>query len=250
VGSVNWTATEAVGVTVAIYAATQVAGALALTIYLLATRGVTDQANEILQSSVWVQFMYILAVEAATIWLIRVFLQKRRTAFAAIGWVRPRAKDVWYVVGGFFAYLFVYGAILQIVSKSLPHLNLDQKQELGFSATASGAALIPIFISLVILPPLVEELLARGLLYSGLKTQLPKWGAALITSLLFAAAHLQFGSGNALLWVAAIDTFILSLVLVTVREKTGSLWPGIGIHGLKNFLAFMALFVWHIADKV
>jgi membrane protease YdiL (CAAX protease family) len=62
---------------------------------------------------------------------------------------------------------------------------------------------------------------------------------------LFAAAHLQIGSGAPLLWTAAIDTFILSLVLCYLRYKTGSLWPGIFLHMLKNLLAFLVIFVFH-----
>jgi membrane protease YdiL (CAAX protease family) len=61
--------------------------------------------------------------------------------------------------------------------------------------------------------------------------------------LLFAAAHLQWGSGAPLLWVAAIDTFVLSMVLSTLREKTGSLWSAIGLHAIKNGVAFTLLFV-------
>jgi membrane protease YdiL (CAAX protease family) len=60
---------------------------------------------------------------------------------------------------------------------------------------------------------------------------------------LFAVAHLQFGSGAPLLWIAAIDTFVLSLFLIYLKDKTDSLWAPILLHMLKNFIAFMALFV-------
>ena len=99
-----------------------------------------------------------------------------------------------------------------------------------------------VFISLVLLPPVVEEIVARGFLYTGLRSKLPKIVAALITSALFAAAHLQWGSGAPLLWVAALDTFTLSLVLVYLREKTGGLAASMGVHMLKNGLAFVVLF--------
>jgi membrane protease YdiL (CAAX protease family) len=36
------------------------------------------------------------------------------------------------------------------------------------------------------------------------------------------------------------------MVLAYLREKTGSLWPPIGLHALKNFVAFMALFVFKV----
>jgi len=54
------------------------------------------------------------------------------------------------------------------------------------------------------------------------------------------------GSGEPLLWIAALDTFILSFVLIYLKEKTGSLWPPIGLHMLKNSLAFISIFILHI----
>jgi len=83
----------------------------------------------------------------------------------------------------------------------------------------------------------------RGFVYTGLRTKLQPVGSALITSAVFASLHLEFGNGAPLLWVAAIDTFILSLVLCYLREKTGSLWPGICLHALKNFVAFATLYL-------
>jgi membrane protease YdiL (CAAX protease family) len=59
---------------------------------------------------------------------------------------------------------------------------------------------------------------------------------------LFGVAHLQFGSGAPLLWVAALDTFTLSIVLCYLREKTGSVWAGVFLHAIKNAIAFVALF--------
>jgi membrane protease YdiL (CAAX protease family) len=100
-----------------------------------------------------------------------------------------------------------------------------------------------VFISLVVLPTIVEEILVRGFLYGGLRNKLRPVGAGLIASLIFAAAHLQFGSGEPLLWVAAIDTFILSLFLIRLRETTGNLWSGMTVHFMKNGLAFTALFI-------
>jgi membrane protease YdiL (CAAX protease family) len=123
---------------------------------------------------------------------------------------------------------------------------VEQSQELGFNPVGT-VELILTFISLVILPPLVEELLMRGYLYTSLKKKLSKIAAALVTSVIFAAAHLQFGSGAPLLWVAAIDTFVLSLFLVSLREKTGGLWASMTLHATKNLIAFMSLFIFHIS---
>ncbi|HVX57224.1 MAG TPA: CPBP family intramembrane glutamic endopeptidase, partial [Candidatus Saccharimonadales bacterium] len=102
------------------------------------------------------------------------------------------------------------------------------------------------FISLVVLPPLAEEIMVRGFLYSSLKKALPTIWAVLITSGLFAAAHLPEGGASGPLYIGAIDTFVLSLVLIYLREQTGNLWASITLHACKNGFAFVTLFVLHV----
>lgn len=144
---------------------------------------------------------------------------------------------------GYFA---IYIALVLALKALIPSLNTGQEQELGFGEHVAGADLAYVLMSLVLLPPIVEEILVRGFLYTGLRSKFPKIPAALITSILFAMAHLQFGSGNALLWIAALDTFTLSMVLVYLRDKTDSLVAPIGVHMLKNGIAFMSLFILHL----
>ena len=86
----------------------------------------------------------------------------------------------------------------------------------------------------------------RGFLYTGLRRRMKPLLSAFIASLVFALAHLQLGSGAPPLYVAAIDTFVLSLILIALRERTGSLWSGIIVHALKNGFAFAAIFIFHI----
>jgi membrane protease YdiL (CAAX protease family) len=100
-----------------------------------------------------------------------------------------------------------------------------------------------IFVSVAVLPPIAEEIIARGFLFEGLKRSWGKRWAAVVVSLLFAMAHLGLGSGTQLIWLAAVDTFGLSFVLVWLREKTGGLTAPIGLHMLKNTIAFVYLFV-------
>ena len=71
---------------------------------------------------------------------------------------------------------------------------------------------------------------------------MPQIAAAIVTSLIFASAHLPEGVGG-LLWVGFIDTFILSMVLVYLREKTNGLYSGMMLHALKNGVAFYVLYL-------
>ncbi len=243
---VNWSATEAVAITLLLYFGSQIVAALCLGLFGGAL-GWDDQRLSNAFEQPLGQFAYVLLVEVFSIGLLYGFMHQRRTAWRKIGWVRPRLQDIAYALTGFAIYFVLYAMIVaQLVSNLLPQIDTDQKQELGFDVGIAGPELIFVFISLVILPPLIEEIMVRGFLYTGLRNKLPMVWAALVTSFVFAVAHLQWGSDKPLLWTAAIDTFVLSLVLVWLRQKTGSLWPGIGLHFIKNGLAFLALYIFKV----
>lgn len=200
-------------------------------------------ANEIehfLTNTTFSQFLYVAITEIFAIILLIFLMRATRETWRTIGVRWPKWRHAIYTFGGLAAYFGIYIVAAMILSGVL---DFDQKQELGFDDQIAGSALIWVFISLVILPPIVEEILFRGFLYTRFKRFLSMRTAAVAVSILFAVAHLQFGSGNPLLWTAALDTFILSLVLVYVREKTGTIWAGVGIHALKNLIAFSILFV-------
>jgi len=203
----------------------------------------SEKVAELLRDNVLAQFLMTLAVEAVLLFLLWLFIRSRKISLRAIGLARPEARDVGYAILGYIAYLAIFIAVSQLAKTILPGLDFNQEQEIGFSQSTAGVSLIIVFASLVILPPIAEEITFRGFLYTGLRNKLPKIIAAIITSVLFALGHLQLGSGNAPLWAAALDTFVLSMILVYLRDKTKSLWSPIYVHMIKNCLAFFVLFV-------
>jgi membrane protease YdiL (CAAX protease family) len=86
----------------------------------------------------------------------------------------------------------------------------------------------------VILAPLAEELLFRGILYPALKRagfpRLSVW----ITSFLFAAIHVNVAT--------FVPLFVLALTLVILYEYTGNLLAPIVAHALFNALNFSKIF--------
>jgi membrane protease YdiL (CAAX protease family) len=241
-GSVNWTPLEAISITLATYFGGQLIGSLMVYLPLAIAGWDSQKATDWFDSSTFGQFVLILAIEAITVGLIYLFIKRRGASFKTLGLRKPQFTDLGYALLGFAAYFLLYVGVAIAAKNLLPGLDVDQEQQIGFES-ATGAQLGLVFVSLVLLPPVVEEILMRGFLYGGLKKSLPKVWAVVITSGLFAVAHLQFGSGEPLLWIAAIDTFVLSLVLIYLRDKTNGLWAPIGLHMIKNFVAFMALFV-------
>ncbi len=245
-GEISWSPLETVGVTVFIYFAGQIVGALLIYLLPLAFGYNTEQIANLLDKNNYYQFLLVLVVELLTLGLLYLYLIKRQASLKTIGLVRrPKLLDLGYVIAGYVVYFAIYLGVLSLLKSLIPQVDTNQQQVIGFDG-AHGLQLPLVFISLVILPPFVEEIMVRGYLYSGLKKGIPIILAAVITSIMFAMAHLQAGNDVPLLWTAAVDTFILSMVLIFLREKTGSLWASIGLHMLKNGIAFFALFVLHM----
>ncbi|MBI1856650.1 CPBP family intramembrane metalloprotease [Candidatus Saccharibacteria bacterium] len=230
-------------VTIGVYFAAQIIGGTLISIYPIVRRWDRVQTMDWLSNSLVAQFFTVVFIYGSILFLLRVFFKKYGGGFRTIGFKKPKWTDMGFALAGYAAYIVAYIVIIILIGLFIPELNLNQKQQLGFSTATTGPGLILIFISLVVLPPLVEELLMRGFLYTGLRARLHKMPSAIITSIVFAVGHLQWGSGNALLWTAAIDTFILSMVLVYLRERTGGLGASIGLHMIKNCVAFASLFI-------
>lgn len=192
------------------------------------------------------QFIISAAIAIATLGLLYLFLRRRNAHPDELGLGTPRPKDILYVLNGAVIYIALYIGIVNLLAGLLPGLDTEQTQELGFTAGAAENELLLIFIALVVLPPIVEEIVVRGFLFSGLRKGLSFWPAAIVSSLLFGFAHLRGGEGGSTIWIAFIDTALLGMVLAYLREKTGRLWAPIGLHALKNGVAFLVLFVFNL----
>lgn len=188
------------------------------------------------------QFYFVLLSDGLILLALWAFLKRRRAAISQLGFARrPIWRDIGLAVLGYLAYFGLLIAAFSIVG-NLTDIDLDQKQELGFDNLLSSSDKLMALISLVLLPPIVEEVVFRGFVYGGLRKKINFWWATIITSLLFAGPHL-LASSEGLLWVAGIDTLILSFVLCYLRETTGALWAPMIVHAVKNSVAFVFLLV-------
>lgn len=235
--------TAAIIVTIGAFFASQIVVGAIIGFLPAITGWTSERVTELLRANVFAQFLMTLAVEVLLLFLLWLFVRSRKISLKSIGLVRPELRDVGYAILGYITYLAIFILVSQFIKAIVPGLNFNQEQDIGFSQSTTGTSLLLVFASLVILPPIAEEITFRGFLYTGLRNKLPKVAAAIITSILFALGHLQLGSGNAPLWAAALDTFVLSLILVYLRDKTKSLWSPIYVHMIKNCLAFLVLFV-------
>ncbi len=89
--------------------------------------------------------------------------------------------------------------------------------------------------SAVILAPLWEELIFRGLLYGYLKSRMSVFAALLVSSLIFSAYHFNLDALMPLLMVGIAAGY--------VYERTRSLYFAIFFHALFNALSMAVLFI-------
>jgi len=245
-GGINWSPVAAVVFVIAVYFIAQVVASLLISIYALERHFSQAAARDWVNNSIWAQFFYVLIAEGLTLGAIYLFLKWRGVSWRAIGWRRPKWSDPGWGLAVLPAYYVLYVVLVVVVHALVPSLNVDQAQQIGFNNISGFGPLLVAFISLVILPPFTEEVLVRGYLYTSLRKGMPQMAAVLVTSVIFASAHLQAGSGAPLLWIAFLDTFVLSLFLIFLREKTDGLWASMTLHGSKNLIAFLTLFIFHL----
>jgi membrane protease YdiL (CAAX protease family) len=118
-----------------------------------------------------------------------------------------------------------------------PHVGFRPEEQSAvhtIRATTSWFGRLTLGGATILLAPVAEEVLFRGIIYPWIKSfgfpQLALWG----TSLLFAVVHFNLVSLPAL--------FLLALILTLLYERTGNLLAPIAAHSLFNTLNLVALY--------
>lgn len=225
----------------AVFILSQMLAALLMSLYP-AIRSLTEVQAAQWLDSITGRFVFMLAAESLAIYATIQLVRLAKVPVSAIGIVKPKFRDVGWAFIAYGLYFLAYLLVIVAVSQVLPAIDLKQEQQIGFENAYEPAELAMTFLILVVIVPVAEEIMFRGFLFSSLRAKYGFWAAAIVTGVLFGAAHLQFGSNAPLLWVAAIDTFILSCFLCYLRENLASIWAPIGLHAIKNGVAFMILF--------
>lgn len=120
--------------------------------------------------------------------------------------------------------------LISIYPQSVPS-GLQKANEI--LQNADGHLLLAFIFSVCIFAPVVEELIFRGIVWYPLERLVSSNFALILTSILFAAAHVD------LLHVIAV--FPLGILFGILRKRTGSIWPAIIAHTANNTMASLSL---------
>jgi len=185
-----------------------------------------DRSGDILTKLV-IYFFYFMPGFGALLWALR----SSRSSWRDLGWRGFKALDAAVYISTGLVVLELAGALMPVLLQALG-LNAYQVQQ-NFLTRIAPTHHILAFITLVILPPLVEESVFRGFLFP---VMAKKWGVAwgaIASSALFGLAHWQIN--------VSVYTFAMGVILCIMYTKLKSIFPGMMLHMLNNYLAFLAL---------
>jgi membrane protease YdiL (CAAX protease family) len=158
---------------------------------------------------------------------------------AALGWTRPTRKDLtsgalWGLAN--FGVRLVVGAVL--VGLIPRHILHDGSNTSGLHRFGP-VGLVLVGIGAVLVAPIAEETLFRGVL---LRAGMVRWRfplAALVSSVLFGALHGYEAASLSGAGVLILVSTVFGLVQCLAARRTGRLVPCAVSHGLINALALL-----------
>ena len=184
-----------------------------------------DPNRQLVQGAalILIQLAYLLPLVLIFAW--------RRISWKHLGF----GKFDWNTLGLGCGLLIASYVIIIIHNLILMALKIDTQGSEILELFASLESPVWFFLVGAVLAPLVEEIFFRGFLFQGFRQKYDWIIAALLSSAIFAAAHLDL--------VALIPTFILGCLLAYVYHRSNSVWPGVILHVLVNAFGLCAALV-------
>jgi len=184
-----------------------------------------DPSRLLVQSAtlIIVQLAYLLPLVLIFTW--------RRISWKHLGF----GRFDWNVLGLGCGLLIASYVIIIIHNLILMALKIDTQGAEILELINSLESPVWFFFVGAVLAPIVEEMFFRGFLFQGFRQKYGWVSAALLSSGIFAVAHLDL--------VALIPTFILGCLLAYVYHRSNSVWPGVILHVLVNAFGLCAALV-------
>ena len=180
------------------------------------------------ETLLWVLIATVLG-EALAVGLILVLAWRTPEGWGRLGWrrmaprwlVRVAAVELVVIAAGATRAMWLSGTGLEGVSQDVARV---------FVRTGDPIALGAAAILAILLAPLFEEILFRGMLQSVFTVHFGSWAGIFMTAVVFGGMHLAEP-------LSVPPLIVLGLGAGWLREASGSLWPAVFLHVLNNFLA-------------
>jgi membrane protease YdiL (CAAX protease family) len=178
----------------------------------------------------------ILFFDASLLGIVYLLsVQKFRLSWSVLGFRSLPADFVWVPpVTAVVAYIGVVAYSAIVTAAGADALAPQQELEDLFETRA----ILPLTgVATILAAPVAEETFFRGFIFRGLIRRLNVWGAALVSGLLFGAAHISGADSAGLI----IPFGAIGILFAWVYYRTGSLWAPMAAHFLFNLFSFIVL---------
>lgn len=136
----------------------------------------------------------------------------------------PRLGTYWFVVAGLLVVQFLFSLAAILVTELVAPWLSESVAGLG------EGNLVLALIGIVVLPPLVEEIVFRGVLVERFTVKWRVSVAVLLSAAFFGVLHAD-----------PVGAAMFGVITGLLYLRTGSLWPGIVIHAANNLVAVIAV---------
>jgi uncharacterized protein len=172
----------------------------------------------------------LILIELAYLLPVVLILAWKRVSWKHIGF----GRFDWNSLGLGCALLVVAYSIIIFHNMILFYFGIDSQGNMVFKMFEELESPVWFLIVGTLVAPLVEEIFFRGFLFQGFRSKYGWAPAILLSSAVFAIAHLDPAS--------LIPTFVLGVVLAYVYHRSNSVWPGIVLHFLVNSSSLCLLY--------
>ena len=125
--------------------------------------------------------------------------------------------------------------LVSLVSKTIFYEYSEQEIVRNVRISNNSTELLSAFIMIVIIAPIIEEIIFRGLIYRVFKGLLGPFFGAFISSILFSFVHLNLLSFPYL--------FIFGIILCLYYEKEKTIFTPILMHSILNGIMFSLILI-------
>ena len=189
-----------------------------------------------IDSSVGTFALTQVAAYAGQAWIAwYILFRRRRAAPDQVGfkWVGPR--PIFLMIPALIGLIFVNVPVGIVSSMLFDDVTTPREQLLGKGDSLPLSSFIPLFVVVVIVAPVVEEFIFRGMFFRLLRSRRTFWAAALISAFVFSITHF--------IPSLVLFLFVLGVFLAWVVERYESLYPAMALHALNNAFAVIVLYV-------
>lgn len=125
-----------------------------------------------------------------------------------------------------FVMVLLTGIVIEPLLNLFPDAFLEMVNQMGENGGWS-------VLMLVVLAPVMEEVLFRGILLESVRSKHSSGRAIVVSALMFGVVHI--------IPQQVINAFVIGLILGYIYVRTESLWPVIIIHALNNAIAYVIM---------